>query len=792
MTATLPRPTPSAPAESRPAAEVERSGTRRTLLALLASALGATPLRAILTDSGWLIDVWLTMIVVIGPAALLRRRRPPNALDIWPGIVLMIPWLTLLFVKQHAWLGIIPSGHTWRDVGQLMDNLHRTTNNSVAPIHSTLAVRLVLCALLGLLAALVDLIAVVGRRGALAGVPLLVIYTVSGAVPRSPVAWGWFLLAAAGYLILLQLDAGDELRHWGRRISRPDRDAVRPRLSFSAGRIGVIAIIVAVVLPFLVPANSKNLIASAFHDHAAGVGGFGAGTGTSGISPFAALKGQLDRNSVTDLMTVHVSAARTVQPFYARANVLDRFTGSGWVAGDHGSTVPLAQQFFGGDTVDNGSNIGYTAEVSITGLSGNAPVFTRPDRIDGLEDNPSASYSSQDGLLLGAQVQKGDQYAEQVEQPDPTPAELETAPAVDGSQQQFARYLQLPGIPAYVHNLVASIIKGKSTPYDRARAISNYFANPSNGFVYSLKTASGDSGNELVDFLKNKIGFCQQYAAAMGVMLRLAGVPARVVLGYMHQPPDTNGDFTITTSDAHAWVEAYFPGFGWIPFDPTPTTGLDGGKKTDLAWAPHSYGTSNTTVPNFPGSTATNAPDPKHRDPLPNTPVAAAPPAASHAALIWSLVAVLAVLLLALTPAAVRATRRRRRYAAARRGDADALWAELSDTATDLGYVWSPSRSPRQVSAWLGRDAGSSAASLDQVAAAVERAHFAPADEAGTGATGTTGPDLSRELRQVSGSLTAGRSGGVRLRAALWPPSLGWGRWARRAVRAVTSLGRRH
>src|SRR6202000_3363621 len=163
---------------------------------------------------------------------------------IWPGIILLIPWLTVLFVSQHAWLGFIPSGRTWHDVATLMDSLHHTTHDDVAPIHSTVAVRLVLCALLGLLAALVDLIAVVGRKGALAGVPLLVIYTVAGAVPRSPVAWGWFLVAAAGYLVLLQLDADDELRHWGRRISRGDDTASRPRGSFSAQRVGILAHIV--------------------------------------------------------------------------------------------------------------------------------------------------------------------------------------------------------------------------------------------------------------------------------------------------------------------------------------------------------------------------------------------------------------------------------------------------------------------------------------------------------------------------------------------------------------------
>ena len=94
----------------------------------------------------------------------------------------------------------------------------------------------------------------------------------------------------------------------------------------------------------------------------------------------------------------------------------------------------------------------------------------------------------------------------------------------------------------------------------------------------------------LVDFLKNKHGFCQQYAAAEAVMLRDAGIPSRVVLGYMHPAPDPDGSFQITSADAHAWVEAYFTGIGLDPVRPDAGhRGLVGGPSQDTSWAPHSY-----------------------------------------------------------------------------------------------------------------------------------------------------------------------------------------------------------
>lgn len=757
------------------AAPRDRSGVRRTLLALLASGLGATPLRAVLSDSGWLFEAWLTMIIVIAPAVLLRLRRAPGALDIWPGIILLIPWLTRLFVAKHAYGGFIPSRATMTDIARLMDSLHKTTHDDVAPIHSTVAVRLVVCALLGLLVALIDLIAVVGHRGALAGVPLLVVYTVSGAVPRDPVAWGWFAVAAIGYLILLQLDAADELRAWGRQISRTGGERGRLGSAFSAHRIGVVAVAVAVVLPFLVPAHPRNFIADAFHSGggSGGSGGFGAGGNGGTISPFVSLKNQLQRGKPVALMTVHVQGASTAAG-YVRVNVLNHVTTKGWGVSDHGVTEPLGATGFDTDPPAVPPRVQeYQADFSISGATGNPPVFADPTDVTGLP--AGAAWSSRDQLLLGTNINRDQRFREDVDQPDPTVTQLQAAPAVD--RRQFASYLTLPAMPKFVTDLVATITRGRTNPYDRARAISNYFANPSNGFIYTLKTKDGDSGSDLVDFLKNRSGFCQQYAAAMAIMLRVAQVPSRVVLGYMHPQPDSEGNFTITTSDAHSWVESYFPGIGWIPFDPTPTAGLVGGRKSDLPWAPHVY-TSGTIQGEKP-SKASSAPAhrPSEQNSAAAVPTVAAPSGGSDLVLLWVALGLVVLIGLGLIPAGVRAGRRRRRLLAARRGDADALWAELSDTAVDLGYVWSPARSPRQVSEWLARDAADSAGALTVLATAVEHRRYAPQASAGTGPGEAA--ELARGLHEVTSRLRSRRSAGARLRATLLPASLGWSRLTR-------------
>jgi transglutaminase-like putative cysteine protease len=755
-------------------ATAPNTGVHRTLLALLASALGAIPLLQLISDRGWLIDVWLSMVVVLAPALLIRIRRAPGALQIWPGIVLLIPWLTARFVPQHAWLGLIPSGRTWHDVGNLLTDLHHTTRDGVAPVHSTVAVKLALCTMLALLAALIDLIAVVGRHGALAGVPLLIVFTVSGAVPRKAVHWPLFIFAAIGFLLLLALDARDDLTTWGHRIRRPERSHARPAAAMSGQRIAVFAVLVAVVLPLAAPTKASNLISQLVRGaNSKDAGNFGLGAGS--INPFVALKGQLTQSRTATLATVHIDSLNAERPFYLRENVLSDYTGTGWAASSHGSEEAFGT--FGSSLAGSGTTAHFDATITGTGLSGNPPIFAMPDQITGL--GSSARWTTKDQLVVGTTVHGGQVYDESVSQPEPTITELEAAP--DEVDAQTAEWLTLPEIPAQVRDLVSTITAGKTGPYERARAISDFFADPANHFTYSLQTSGGDSGSDLVDFLTNRTGFCQQYAAAMGVMLRLARVPARVVLGYTHQPANSAGTFKVTTNDAHAWVEAYFSGVGWIPFDPTPLSGAAGTRATALLWAPHN-GVSNptSTAPSNSATAGKSSSTPGQRNST-----SAAPGATSQSSntptgsWLIPLVILLVAIVLLLSPWFTRTRRRRQRVRAARSGDPDPLWAELTDTAVDLGYVWSPARSPRQVVRWLRGPVGEANGALRALAQAVEERRYGTSDQA------ARNRDLASDLDAVTSQLRAGKDRSTRMRARLWPTSLNWApaRWRQRAER---------
>ncbi|HTU35094.1 MAG TPA: DUF3488 and transglutaminase-like domain-containing protein [Candidatus Acidoferrum sp.] len=137
------------------------------------------------------------------------------------------------------------------------------------------------------------------------------------------------------------------------------------------------------------------------------------------------------------------------------------------------------------------------------------------------------------------------------------------------SSQLAHVYLQLPWIDPRVKALAERISRRFGNAYDKTVAIELYLKTHYN---YTLNLSGPEPKDPLADFLfVRRSGNCEYFAAAMVVMLRAEGIPARYVTGFIQgEYNDVGGDYIIRESDAHAWVEVYFPGYGWITFDPTP------------------------------------------------------------------------------------------------------------------------------------------------------------------------------------------------------------------------------
>jgi transglutaminase-like putative cysteine protease len=134
------------------------------------------------------------------------------------------------------------------------------------------------------------------------------------------------------------------------------------------------------------------------------------------------------------------------------------------------------------------------------------------------------------------------------------------------------KYLQLPStLPQRVKDLAHKVAGEQATAYDKAEVVESFLRTT---YRYAPTVRAPPPGRDPVDFFlfDLKEDFCEYFASAMVVMLRELGVPARVVEGYTAGTLDPNsGKFVVKELDAHAWVEVYFPLYGWIEFEPTPS-----------------------------------------------------------------------------------------------------------------------------------------------------------------------------------------------------------------------------
>jgi protein-glutamine gamma-glutamyltransferase len=142
-------------------------------------------------------------------------------------------------------------------------------------------------------------------------------------------------------------------------------------------------------------------------------------------------------------------------------------------------------------------------------------------------------------------------------------------------------YLQLPALDPRIAELAKTITAQARTPYDKAIVIENYLRTR---YTYTLNLTGKPGDDPLAHFLfETRAGHCEYFASAMAILLRTLGIPSREVNGFLPgEFNDVAGDYIVRASDAHSWVEVYFPGDGWVTFDPTPAAQIESGLFTKL------------------------------------------------------------------------------------------------------------------------------------------------------------------------------------------------------------------
>ncbi|MGC0414837.1 transglutaminaseTgpA domain-containing protein [Embleya sp. AB8] len=763
---------------------------RLALVAGLATALTSSSLLPLVDAGSWIAQGLgaILLVALVGEGA--RRIRVPRPIVGLTQLAALIPYLLLVCVPDAS--GPIPTPSSINAFVDLLRVGGRDIREFSTPAPASAGIVAILLLVMGGVAVLVDLIAVTYAQAAPAGLPLLALYSVPAALSQSGLGWAVFLIAALAYVLLLLAEGRERLLRWGRPLAPPAPPGYPPVRQYrpparGGGRIGLTALAVAVAVPALIPLSANRLLDkndSGPQSHR-----------LTTINPVVKLSDELNRADNRELMRYRTNALMPGS-VYLRISSLDRFDGHTWQPSERPLTdVPK----------DFPKPPGLDPAVKTT------EVVTRVEANDGFDQGsvpmpfPAAQvqvkgnwrYEPEGRLLLGdnKQTVRGLGWTVTSLDVQPTPAQLKAA---GPPPPALSPYVSVAGLQPDAVNRIrqqALRIGGNGTAYDRARNLEEWFAR-SNQFRYDTKVPQGNGASALENFLEQKVGYCEQFSSAMAVMARTLGIPARVAVGFIPGTLQTDLTYKVSSHDAHAWPELYFAGAGWIRFEPTPSRG------TSPAYA------QQDVAPVQPSASAGSAGEAPTKQPqtsssaVPSASTSTAPTTAGGSAsgpklsgrVLLIGAAIVVVVLLVVAPMLVRVRIRRRRLVALTRDTAADVdpqdragpvlggWAEVLDTARDLGHPAPDAETPRQAAERLlavlaeqtapdgepvevGDAVRAAREALPRLALATERLLYAatpPVREVGLGA----------DVRAVRKGLLAQAGRGRRLRARLLPPSL--------------------
>jgi transglutaminase-like putative cysteine protease len=753
---------------------------RLTVAAAAAVVLASSALAPVYDGWGWLLPVTGAVVVVALAGALARRARVPALLQPLAGAAALAAYTVLLYARDGLAYGVLPTAQTVATLRTRIGEGLLDVDALAPPVPTSPG--LVLLAVLGIgaVAVVVDLVAVALDRPAAAGLPLLLVLAVPSATVVGGVGWVPFALGAAGWLGLLLVEGGDRLSRWGVPL-RPDRRAAAyddPGVGRVGRRIGAAALGVAVIVPAMVPGLDSRLFGDGD-----GIGFGGGSRTTTTYNPITELGGQLRLPSPKLLLTYRTDSPT---PDYLRLTTLDLYDGSQWSS----SELTASRD---DDAVEDGipqplgldvpaTQDGTTTEIVVEDqLDGPWLPITFPTREVDLEGPWLWDAEAETVFSTRRRLNDIDGAYRVVTYPvQPRTAELRRSGDVPS---ELAPYVNPPEVTDYVRGLVNEVVAGQPTPYDQVVALQAWFTDRRNGFRYSEAATVPDtnSPDALENFLppEGRQGFCEQYASAMAALVRVLGLPARVGVGFTPGTRVGDGLYEVTTDDAHAWPEVWFPGQGWLRFEPTPR----GEQVSTPGYTQPEPAQSDTTdSPQVPTAApaAPLGPDGQPLSPDGSTglegggldPSAGAATEDTAASLLrWVALVAAAVLAVCLVPLALSALRRRLRW---RSPSPAVAWHQVQDDALDVGYRWDRTQSPRAAAVRLRSDRAlgpEAAEALDRLAHATERARYArPGDDA------PSGEALRADVGRVRAALRAGATSQQRWTARLLPSSTA--RWA--------------
>jgi len=545
---------------------------RQATLELVAAALASVAIAALFERRGLLLATLASLV----------------------GLALAITWIVL---PQTAWYGL-PSIRTLRAIGRSLEFVGQQARVRVAPTPPLPP--LMLAAVTAVWTAAFSSHALAIRAGSplLAILPPIALVGFADTVLEDGARPIYAILLLAAALAVVFADGLRRVRQWG-----PVWSGSRSRrlgASVRGSRPVAFAVIAAAVLiPGLLPGfRSGPLI-----DFST------SGDEGADLDPFISIHAQLtDDEPVRDLFEV-----QTPDPQYLRMYTLDEFDGEGWRSSDpSGSdgqtlTVPtvLPQPSSYAPPPDSETQP-YTFTVMTDFDASHAlPMAQTPEQITAGDLGDVTWDPARGQAFVDGGLDAGLEYTVRSRVIVPTAEQLEQVRNL--THLQYGQWTRLPGedvLDPRIEDLAKAWTDGAVSDYDKVLAIQQHFH--SDGFQYSTDVDVADDPDALLTFLtQTKAGFCQQYATAMAVLVRELGLPARVAVGYQAGTLQDDGRYLVQSDDAHAWVEVFFEGYGWLQFEPTPGHGTHPNADPGSYLNPVKSGTN-------PGGPGTNPDDPSN------------------------------------------------------------------------------------------------------------------------------------------------------------------------------------
>ncbi|MFE8943436.1 DUF3488 and DUF4129 domain-containing transglutaminase family protein [Streptomyces sp. NPDC007856] len=755
---------------------------RLALCAAAATLMASCALLPLVAEPTWLLQLVPLVAAQTGVGAAARRVPLARPLTVLAQALVTLVLLTLVFAREYAVIGLIPGPDAFRHFADLLQQGSTDVSEYAIPAPLTDGIKLMLIGGVLLIGLLVDTLAVTFRSAAPAGLPLLALYSVAAGLSDGGADWLWFLVAAAGYLMLLLAEGRDRLAQWGRVFGGAPSTQGSPEASAMAPvrtgrRIGAVALGAALVVPLALPAMQGGLLDAA----GTGVGvGDGNGGTISAVNPLVSLRDSLNTNNDRQVLSLKTST-NDISDLYLRIVSLDDFDGTTWKP---------AQRHIVGVPDKFPTPIGLAPDVkrgTVTTTVSASDWYAQdwlpmPYPPSGVQIGGRWRYEPVGMTLVGdhGQTTRGETYQITSLDVQPTAEQLSTAPEPPAALKR--EYTKVPSsVPMVVARTAKEITAGAHSHYEEAVKLQDYFA-VTGGFQYDTQVEVGRGPDAIATFLKKKQGFCVHFSFAMAAMARTLGIPARVAVGFAPGTPQPDGTVAVNQKDAHAWPELYFEGVGWTRFEPTPTRGT----------------TPSYTQADTPGSSLPDQTLPSHQSST--APSAAASPSQSCAHDVVRLqgcdtgsavaaphsggggpgpwryaligLAALVVLAIPLSPLLWRTRVRSVRlggHARTEQGAAAhalAAWQELTDSAWDHGIAPDESLTPRRAAARvveLGRLDQATGGAVQRVADAVEQVLYAPRPRPAAG----TAADVRRVIEGLRGTASTG----TRLRALFLPRS---------------------